>query len=328
MENNTITTQLSDLVISEIQLLSSIAKANGSHISLRDITTLTSTNFSERQLEEAWSSNPTLSSTYEVKQNLVLERTNTSTEERLSEIREQSEKRVRATEYITFARGFQSWCKGKHAKLLSVSGSTSYLSPSLSDDLDFFAIARQDSLWIFLTRALILARFFRLLRRGTPRICFSYAIDEGLAEKEFAPSNDPLSARDALTTLVVYGTEFYTHLLRRNSWISNYFPTLYGQKTGNIGPERSEPNRTSSSTGRKFLNLLLFYIVGDYIRIKSALLNRKLLRRGKNGAVFTLKMGRDRLIFESTRYSNLRRLYGNFATAKVRKHTPALREGE
>ncbi len=327
MENKTITAQLSDQLILEIQLLSSIARTNGSHISLRDIATLTSTSFSERELEEAWSSNPTLSSAYEVKQDRVLERRNRSTAELLGEIREESEKQIRAAEYITFARGFQSWCKGKQSKLLSVSGSTSYLSPSRTDDLDFFAIARQDSLWIFLTRALILARFFRALHRGAPRICFSYAIDEGFAEREFAPSNDPLSARDALTTLVVYGSEFYTRLLRRNSWISNYFPRLYRQRTGNSGLE-AELDRTPSSTGRKFLNLLLFYIVGGYIQIRSALLNRKLLMQGKTSSIFSVKMGRDRLIFESTRYSNLRRMYHQFATPIERKQTPSLREGE
>ncbi len=308
MDNKPATTVLSDQVIAEIRLFSAIARTNWSHISIEELSALISTPFSATELQQAWESNPTLSAAYELRQDLVLERREEAEIKLAGALEEEVEKRARARDYIGFAREFVPYCTGKATKLLSISGSTSYLSPSPRDDLDFFAIAERDSLWIFLTKSLLLARVFRFLRPGSPRFCFSYAIDEGLAEREFAPK-DPLSARDALKAIVIQGSDFYNRLLRKNTWISDYFPKLYEQKTKSAQPELDRKHRSSTSTSRKFLNLLLLYSVGKYIRVKSALLNRELRMRGETASAFTVKIGRDHLVFESTRYTSLRRIY-------------------
>ncbi len=294
--------------------------ANKSHISLEDIAVLTSTPFTKTELEHAWATDEFLSAAYELKQYFVLERGDGPEKRSVATFEDEAKKLARAREYVAFAREFLSYCTSKAARLLSISGSTSYLSPSPGDDLDFFAVAEQDSLWIFLTKSLLLARVFRVLHPGSPRICFSYAIDECFAEREFAAPKDPLSARDALKAIVVQGSGFYTHLLRKNTWISNYFPKLYEQKTRSPEPEPSKIGRSSTSTSRKFLNLLLLYTVGRYIRVKSALLNRDLRIRGETTSAFTVKIGIDHLVFESARYTILRQMYRKLPTISPHNH--------
>ena len=322
------TSEFSDKVVSEIRLFSDIAQANGSNISLQDISTLTSTSLTERELENAWAANPFLSAVYELRQDLVLERRDETRKRPVRIFEEEAEKRARARKYIVFAREFLSYCTGKAARLLSISGSTSYLSPSPGDDLDFFAIAEQDSLWIFLAKSLLLARAYRYLHPDSPRICFSYAIDEAFAEKHFAAPRDPLSARDALKAIVVQGPDFYTRLLRKNTWISDYYPKLYQQKTKNAELDPAQKERSSTSTSRKFLNLFLFYTVGKYIRVKSALLNRALRTRGETASAFNVKIGRDHLVFESARYTSLRRMYNKLQSIRSWKQPASSWEGE
>lgn len=321
MENKPTTIALSDRVIAEISLFSAIARTNRSHISIEDLSALTSTGFTAAELQEAWASNSKLSAAYELRQDLVLERRD-ETKESVVEFEEEARKLARARDYVGFAREFLSYCTGKTTRLLSISGSTSYFSPSPGDDLDFFAIAELDSLWIFLAKSLILARVFRYLHPGSPRICFSYAIDEGFAEKEFATPKDPLSARDALKAIVVQGSDFYTRLLRKNTWISDYYPKLYEQRM-KTETEPAQEDRPPVSSSQKFLNLLLLYTVGKYIRIKSALLNRRLRGRGENSSTFTVKIGRDHLVFESTRYTILRKMYDMLPPITPRSQPPA-----
>ena len=300
--------QVWDHIIYEVSFLSRIAKANGSLASLKDLVALTRTNLSEEQLESSWAAIPELAGSYELKNGLIIERRNDFAGYGPSSVGQEQEKKARAKSYARYAREFASLCNGEETKLIAISGSTSYQSPSAGDDLDIFCITRPGSLWIFLTKSLLLARFLQVFRRTEPRICFSYAVDENFVEKEFLRARDPLFARDALTTIVVHGQEFYEELLRKSSWIFNYFPHLYQRRTSSIHLEDGR-DQVGSSPSRKFLNTLLRVLVGNYIAFKSAMLNRKLRNQRKFSSLFSAKIGSDHCIFESVRYSKLRAMY-------------------
>lgn len=295
-------------IIQEVNFLSGIAKVNGSIASLKDLVALTRTNLSEEQLQSSWATIPELAGSYELKNGLIIERKNDLAGYGPSSVDQEQEKKARAKSYARYAREIASLCKGRETKLIAISGSTSYQSPSAADDLDIFCITNPDHLWTFLTKSLLLARFLHVFRRNEPRICFSYAVDKNFVEKEFLPARDALFARDALTTVVVHGQEFYEELLKKSTWISNYFPHLYQRRTSATRLEDAR-EQAASSPSRKFLNILLQVLVGNYIAFKSAMLNRKLRNQRKFSSLFSTKIGPDHCIFESVRYAKLRAMY-------------------
>ena len=302
---------LPDNIISEIRLLSGIAKANGSFISLKDVVTLTDISLSEESLEAAWPEIPDLASLYELKNGLLIEREHGDPQSHSMAVEREIGNRVRAWKYVDYARKFVSLCISKKTSLIAISGSTSYRTVSETDDLDLFCMTKPDYLWIFLTKSLLLSRFFHLSQRSAPRPCFSYAVDQSFAEREFTMPNDALFARDALSAIVIAGTESYKRLLKRSSWMSNYFPKLYRQRTGT--PEDLFGDHSVSPPLQKFLNLLLRVLVGNYIAVKSAMLNQKLRKQDRSSSIFTLKLGSDHCIFESARYAHLRHMYRQFS---------------
>lgn len=295
-------------VIHEISLLTGIAKANGSILSLKDLVSLTRTSLSEEQLKSHWAIIPELASSYELKNGLILERSSNYFGSVPSGPESEQEKRARAESYVRYAREVASFCTDQETQLIAISGSTSYHASLASDDLDIFCVTKPDHLWLFLTKSLLLARFLQVFRKSEPRICFSYAMDQNFAMNEFLPVGDPLFARDALTTIVVHGHEFYKELLKRSSWISNYFPHLYQQRTDDTH-RNATTERVASGPSRIFLNILLRILVGNYIALKSAMLNRRLKKQGKFSSLFMAKIGLDHCIFESVRYINLRTMY-------------------
>lgn len=301
--------QVWEQIIYEIAFLSEIAKANGSVVSLKDLVALARTNLSEEQLKSSWAAIPELAASYELKNGLILERGQEFARSGFGSLDREQEKRARAASYARYARGFASLCHPRETKLMAISGSTSYQTPSASDDLDIFCITEPDGLWLFLTKSLLLARLLQIFRRSEPRICFSYAVDQNFVEKEFLLPRDALFARDALTTIVIHGQEFYEELLRKSPWISNYFPRLYQQRTNVMHREGVAGKQVGSPPRLKFLNILLHVIVGNYLAFKSAMLNRRLRKQGKFSSLFSVKIGSDHCIFESVRYSNLRAMY-------------------
>lgn len=301
---------ISDRVIAEIQLLSRIAEANGSLVTLQDIVALTHINLTREEIETCWPTVPQLSSRFELRDGFVHDRAFSQRGIDFdSSIAKETAKRKRAEGYALVARAIAPFFRGKEVSLVAISGSTSYQSASQADDLDFFCVTRPGFLWAFLVKSMLLSRALRLLRRNTPGICFSYAVDEEYAAREFASSNDPLFARDALTTIVVHGEAVYQQLLKKSSWMSEYYPQLFKRRARdpNMNEEFAMPSAASSSL--KFFNKLLHFVVGNYIATKSAMLNRKFRKLGKSSSLFRLRVGEDHFILESERYSQLRSLY-------------------
>jgi hypothetical protein len=304
-------------LVYEVTFLSRIAKSNGSFVSLKDLASLTRTNLSEEQLKCWWEVIPELRGSYELENGLIIERHNDRPGKFSNSLDQEKEKRARAESYARYAGEFASLCTGPETKLIAISGSTSYHASSEADDLDIFCITKPDHLWLFLTKSLLLARFMQIFRRNEPRICFSYAVDQNFVMNKFLPVRDPLFARDALTTIVIHGQEFYEQLLRKSSWISNYFPRLYQHRTSIIHREPVTIERATSTPVRKFVNLVLLFLTGNYIRVKSSMLNRRLRRQGKTHSFFKVKIGRDHCVFESTRYVHLQNMYREFAAKNL-----------
>jgi hypothetical protein len=296
-------------LIDEVTILSGIAKANGAVISLNELATLTNTNLSEEEIRCWWEAIPELAGAYELKNGLIIQRVSDSSEKNRTTRDLEQIKRVRAVSYGRYAREFASLCNGKGTKLFAISGSTSYKTPAESDDLDIFFVTRPNDLWLLMTKSLLLARFLRIFRSDFPRICFSYAADQNFAEKEFALPRDALFARDALTTVVVHGQDYYRKLLKKSLWISNHFPRLYQHRTGLANFREVEEEESASPSARIFLNILLRVLVGNYIAFKSVILNMKLRKQRKFSSLFTAKIGLDHCIFESVHYSKLRTMY-------------------
>lgn len=300
-----------ECIIDEVAVLSGIAKANGSLVSLKDLANLTRTNLSEEQIQSSWETIPELATSYELKNGFIIQRGKgyDGNGRDTFDLELELEKRVRSESYARYAREFASLCHARKTNLVAISGSTSYKTPSASDDLDIFCITKPDHLWLFMTKSLLLSRFLHVFRKDFPRICFSYAVDQSFAEKEFQLSRDALFARDALTTIVVHGQDYYKELLKKSSWISNYFPRLYQKRTGIVHLERVEREQQESSPSRIFLNTLLRVLAGNYIAFKSSMLNRKLRKQRKFSSLFSTKIGSDHCIFESVRYSQLKAMY-------------------
>lgn len=311
---------LSERTVSEIRLLSEIAKLNGSRVSIRDISTLTSTVLSEDKLREVWGTSRALSSEFELRDGFVAEKwnereANSDFESSIDDLKK------RTDEYVSTANRFVRWLRDKNTRMLCVSGSTSYGSPLNNDDLDLFVTSSRDSLWIFLLKAMLFARIYRTLHSKAPRICFSYAADDSYVKKAFA-THDPLLARDALNLQPLKGSKFLGYLLHTNSWMARYFPRLYRKKMETFGQSCDAlETQGFSSIALRPLNLFLFFCVSLYIRTKSRLLNRTYLHHGKTTSSFVVRTGPDHCMFESKRYSILRDLYRQLGATIVANKT-------
>lgn len=297
--------------VSRVELLLAIARMKGSLLSARDIDELTNLLPEGSDLGSIWTKIPSLDSRYEIQGDLLLEKHLKSSQPLNQTLELANQRRARAETYFERACEFSALSGKRWIRVLSVAGSTSYKSTSENDDIDIFCVTEKNSLWIYLTKALLLARVFRLVRPQSPRLCFSCALDEEYARRLFASPHDALFARDALTAQVLQGSEFYNDLLRRGRWLSDYFPKLHRLKE--TQPVASPEDSGTTWTGtRKALNHFLFLTVGSYVRLKSILLNRKLRRTRRLDSRFRVIGGPDHCIFESESYQQLRLLYSKF----------------
>lgn len=295
--------------LSRIEVLLAIARVKGSPLAIKDIDELTDftpgSNF-----RSIWDRFPSLESRYKSVGGLLIEKDAKSGLAGDMTLDDSTRRRARAEEYVRYAREFCFLSGKKWVRVFSVAGSTSYKGASENDDVDIFCVTEDDSLWIYLTKTLLLARAFKLIRPKSPRFCFSFALEEGYARMLFASPHDALFARDALTIQVLHGSSFYNALLRTGQWISDYFPRSSMLRNAQSSKKPEERSATRLTAPWKALNIFLFLTVGNYIRLKSIFLSRKLTKRGQHDSVFRMICSRDHCIFESRGYQGLRRMYG------------------
>jgi hypothetical protein len=290
----------------QINVLYDVAKENGSPLSVEQVLSLLPDELSPERLEEVLLSTPGLNERFEIKSGLIFER-QTHSNEQISSVNAYLESEGRSRRNFGWARQFVTLARYTPSEMISVSGSNSYFSASTSDDIDLFCVTEADSLWLFVTKSLLLARLFRWTRSGSPPLCFSCVMDSRYAELMFSRPQDALFARDALTARVVHGSGIYGSLLQKSTWMGNYFKRPYSSRLSLFMPLPGDFSRKTKST-RKLTNLFMYSVVGSYIRVKSFLLNRRLSKQNKS-AIFLAKLGPDHLIYESRRYLNLRSLY-------------------
>lgn len=280
-----------------IAALCEIAKRNGSALTLSELLEATSLPTTEEDLEVAWKRNPALSRAYTLDSGWILEDPNGQAAQR------HRDRKERAKRSIDQARGFAGVLAGRDVRMLAVSGGTSYRRAGPKDDIDLFCITATDTLWLFMVKALLLARFSS--SRGRSPYCFSYVLDERRARSEFREDRGSLFARDALMANVLAGAGLYYSLLKESVWMESYFPRLYASRLESL---RDEP-AAEGPVGRRVLNMLLYYTVGTYVRVKAFLLNGRYRREARSSSVFRADVRSDCCIYESTRYQQLKRLY-------------------
>ena len=277
------------------------ARANGALISVEEVLLLLPETASRGELAEAILTAPSLSSKLELRGDYVTSRD--ATAESAVHLSKEVLNRRRATLNMAYASAFVPLASRAGLPLIAVSGSTSYNSVSRSTDLDFFCVTRNGSLWTAMTKLLLFARAFRLANRGSPEICFSCVMAKDYASSTFTREQGALFARDALQTMVMDGGGIYSDLLRRARWIRGLYPALYEKRLA----AALEGNGSAASNHGLALaiNGFLYRVVGTYIRLKSFIRNRSLIKAGKPSETFYTLLGEDHLIYESKRYRQM-----------------------
>ncbi|MDG6906974.1 MAG: hypothetical protein JRN20_14470 [Nitrososphaerota archaeon] len=296
---------LSEEEVKRIRMLCDVSDAIGSYLTLKELLSLVPLEISESALSENWGAFVGLER-YRISSGMII---NKEHEDRdLGAIREEEwDKISRANRNLKHSMNFSNLCSHIGLKVLSVSGSTSYLSVTRDGDLDFFCIMNEEAIWPSLVKFLLLARAFRIVNRGSPPICLSYVVDEEFAIREFTKHQDGLFARDALYTRILRGRNYYSHLLKLSPWMEEYFPKMYRERTERIPVENVTIN--SGSHFQKIVNLFVYFTAGSYIKLKSYLLNRKYAKEKRWSSLFRVRVAEDHCIYESAKYLNLKKLY-------------------
>jgi hypothetical protein len=320
-----------------ISLLCDVALEKGASISLPEILLLTSMEITPEELKLLWPLSSKLDKNYDIDGAGWVKRKKRVVEppfhgpERIPRSPvandyedNQYEKMRRADSNIKTAREFAALARSRNLLAICVSGSTSYGSASRGDDLDLFCITRAGNMWAFLTRSLILARAFQMLRGNSPPLCLSYVMDENYARSEFTSAKDSLFARDALSAVPISGKNFYDDLLRNSAWMSEYFPKMYNFRLKNPSKFRdTKGGETKSDPPAGFgraANLFFYAVASSWIRVKSYILNRKLSKFDWNKKPFRVNVGLDHLVYESLSYVQLRAMYARME--KQRQQSP------
>ena len=275
-----------------------------SAVSLTDLARLMPEDTNTTDLVTAFESLPTLRENYLLKEGYVLSRS-----EAHKELFSESERRRHSIANITLARVLSSRLGGRDALVFAVSGSTSYQSASVHDDIDLFCVTPRGKMWIFLAKVLVRIRALQLVRKSSRSINVSCVMDEEYARTMFSADQGPLFARDALMAEVVHGREAYDGLLESASWMRLYFPKLYILRKS-LGRAKLRAQR-STPVGHGIANRFLYFAFGSYIRVKARLHNRLLVKEGKRSSLFIPRIGLDHLFYESERYLTLKAIYSS-----------------
>lgn len=307
--------------IDEIISFVNIAELHGTHLSLKDALNLASAEMSEEEFASAWALSSDLTSDYPLHSGQIVSG-QTLSEQGSGGIARKIEVGIRRVEVnMRTARAVLNIFSHDDLRMFSVSGGNSYNFARPGDDVDIFCVTRTNGLWRFIMKQLLVARFYGLFRKDIPRLCFSYILDEENAKGAFHSPQDRLFARDALSLKVISGRTFFGSLIGEARWMEGWFPKAY-----KASAQTSEnPNLVQrGSAADRVLNLVLYRMIGSYIRLKSVLDNAKNRRAGRDQFVNHIKMGEGYLLHESRKYQALRGIYESFGS-KARDANPPLR---
>ena len=287
------------------------AAASGALLSLKDLVELLALDATEQELEGSIVSDGWLAARVFVQSGHVVLRepdSDVATAQKAAE--EEDRRRERAMANVEAAKRFARFL-GDNAIFVAVAGTNSYLSAGEGDDIDFYCITKTNTMWRFMLRSLIMSRVSSLTRRRDDKpFCFSFVLDEEQAMNELSRPKDALFARDTLTAKVLSGGEAMYPILEKAAWMRSYFPSLYERKLSELrqaaGPRRTQGGEEG---GSRVANLFLFRTLGWYIYLRAWVLNRKLAKFGRKGAIFSTRIGPGQLEYVSRRYVEIGRMY-------------------
>jgi SAM-dependent methyltransferase len=222
----------------------------------------------------------------------------------------ETDRRRRGTEYLARAeallegplRGLQS-----SVRCIGVTGSVAYGAPTEADDLDFLVITRAGALPWFLAATYAKLRLLRL-RGGDPSAptpCFNYVIDERRAPREFGEAQGFLFAREALTTRILRGREYYRALLARCPWMGSELPRLYATEAGgggDLGPQ-------AATWWTRLASAIVFLPLATYLQCGGLIRNAEHRRHRRELYMYRLLVAPDRVATRSRRFDVLRAQY-------------------
>ncbi len=190
--------------------------------------------------------------------------------------------------------------------VVAVSGSASYGSAKKGDDVDIFLITKNGALWSTLFKILLYIRVRRILRVDSENIsnlCFSVIFTKRGFEELLKSRCDPLSARELINLKPVKGGETLGWYLANTEWIKAYYPRF------NSPPPRKQPPTAFSG---KQDDTPLSILLGAYLAIVAKFRNTLFRLQGREQDVFRVIRSRDKLVYESHRYVELRARYFKF----------------
>lgn len=198
-------------------------------------------------------------------------------------------------------------------RCVCLTGSAAYGAPEVGDDLDFFVVCRQGTLWAFLAFAYLASRLDRIRHplRGRPVPCFNWVVEEGTAKHAFTSGRGFLFAREALTARPLVGGEYYRGLLYRARWMQREIPRMYP-----VLPEGSVPPEPPTVAGVvRGLNRVTYPWLAAYLQAAGLVRNARFARRpGASDARFRTETRPDQMLFASRRFEALRAEYESFRT--------------
>jgi len=219
-----------------------------------------------------------------------------------------------AKKYLEIAKTFVGeLTRCPHGKLIAVCGSVAYGSAVASDDIDLFIITKENRMWLFFLKTLLLARAYNIKASITgekANFCLSYVQDEKYFEEEIKHHRTPLIAREFLSIRVLTGTNYYTTLLDRSKWICEMFPKLHASKLYEMNKDKTERIENGlQGAVNDVLNMFIYETLKVFLSFKALLKNLQFRKQRKMSDLFEAIITKGACVYTSVRYLQLEKTY-------------------
>ena len=149
-------------------------------------------------------------------------------------------------------------------RMLTITGSLAVNNArSKNDDIDLFIVTKKNRLWI--SRILVVL-FMLFAKKKNVFLCPNYLITEDEKNLEISSKNI-YTARELVNMVPVFNHKLYLEFMRKNNWISEFFPNFDSQTK--IIPKKTptHPSRfifLLKRVGEKILGLSIFNALDSF----------------------------------------------------------------
>lgn len=152
--------------------------------------------------------------------------------------RENVERRIRgnreAAHYLEIARKKAKFiARFPFVRAVMASGSLSKGYMDEHCDLDFFVVTAHGGLWVARTLLVLYKRIF--LFNSHRFFCINYLIDDQHLEIE---EKNLYTATELATVIPLYGSQQYSDLMKKNTWMLEYFPHFQWRTVENVSASK------------------------------------------------------------------------------------------